>query len=77
MQDFLNDSVRTYPQYKAFGGFGWRGMSADSCVMDWDYVSSTFLSSAAGMEIRISLEHDVEFGGTFATASIYCIVEDE
>jgi len=46
-------------------------------VFDWDYVSATYLSSAAGMEVVIKLEHDAPFGGTMATATFYCKSDSE
>lgn len=77
MRDFYNDAVRAYPTYPALGGNGWRGMPQPGVVLDWDYVASTVLQSSKGLEIHISLQHDTVFGGTMATASFYCLVEDE
>lgn len=77
MRDFVNDAVRAYPGYPVLGGDGWRGLPRPIYVFDWDYVSATPLSSAAGMEIEVRLQHDVPFGGSFATATFYCTSEDE
>lgn len=74
--DFQNDASRAYPTVPAIGGNNWRS-SPEIVVFNWDYASSTALSSAAGMELHVYLEHDVPFGGTFATASFYCTSENE
>jgi len=77
ISDYQNDAVRAYPAYPSLGGSGWRGFDVPVVVFDWDYQTSTVLSSAAGMEVRLKLEHDVPFGGTYATATFYCVIEEE
>jgi len=77
MRDFMNDAVRSYVKYPAgLGGSSWRGLSSDIYVFDWDYVRSTRLQSDLGMQIDVSLEHDTPFGGSYATATFYCSVEN-
>ena len=61
----------------AIGGPGWRGCQVPITVFPWNYQAAMSLSSAAGMEIRINLEHDKPFGGSYATATLYCLSEDE
>jgi hypothetical protein len=75
LRDYQTEAVKAYPAYPAMGGTGWRGMAADVIIMDWDYLSSTSLRSDMGMEIRIKLQHDVPFGGSYATCSFYCTSE--
>src|SRR3990167_297718 len=75
MTDYQNEAVKAYATYPMLGGAGWRGSPKAIVIMDWDYVSSTVLNSAYGMEVRIKLEHDTEFDGWYATASFYCISE--
>jgi hypothetical protein len=77
ISDYQNDAVRAYPTYPMLGGSGWRGFDVPVVVFDWDYQTSTVLSSKAGMEVRLKLEHDSPFGGTYATATFYCVVEVE
>jgi hypothetical protein len=74
--DFQNDAWKSYPVYPPIGGPSWRGMTEPMIILDWDYQGATVLSSAGGMEIRIKLQHDKPFTGTFATATFYCISED-
>jgi len=71
MRDFMNDACRSYPSYPAMGGDGWRG-SPVTRVFDWDYVRATSLRSTLGLELQIKLQHDVPFGGSYATATFYC-----
>jgi hypothetical protein len=77
ISDYQNDALKAYPSYPPLGGSGWRGMPQGVYVFDWDYLRGKVLSSAAGMEIRISLEHDIPFEGFYATATFYCAVENE
>lgn len=77
MRDYMNDSIRSYPKYPALGGGSWRGCPQEILVMDWDYLRAKPLVASAGMELRISLQHDTPFGGYYATATFYCGVGDE
>jgi hypothetical protein len=76
-RDFFNDAVKSYTAYPALGGTNWRAMPVAVNVFDWDYVRATAISSAAGMEIRVALQHDIPFEGTYATATFYCASEPE
>ena len=76
IKDYQNDAVRAYPAYPALGGAGWRGLNVPLVVFDWDYQAATILSAAMGMEIQLRLQHDTPFGGSFATATFYCISEN-
>lgn len=76
MADYFNDTIKAYPKYPAMGGSSWRGMAKDIYVMDWDYIRSRVLYGDYGMEIRIELDHNVEFGGALATATFYCTTQD-
>jgi len=75
--DFQADAVRSYPAYPPLGGGGWRGQAQPIIVFDWDYISSTVLHADRGMQILMKLQHDVPFGGWYATATLYCIVKQD
>ena len=77
MLDFQAESNGAMPTIQPIGGPGWRGIHQPIVVFPWDYAALLTLSSAAGMEIRIKLQHDAAFGGEFGTATIYCLIEDE
>ena len=77
IMDLQNDAFRSYPTYPAIGGSSWRGLTQEVLIMDWDYLTGLTISSAAGMEVRLYMEHDVSYGGTFGTTTLYCISEDE
>jgi hypothetical protein len=77
MLDFQAESNGAMPTIQPIGGAGWRGIHQPIVVFPWDYAALLALSSAAGMEIRIKLQHDVPFGGEFGTATLYCLNEDE
>ena len=77
MRDYYNEANGAMPTYPALGGSGWRGIDQDVVVLQWDYAAMLPVSSAAGMEVRILLKHDQPFGGTYATATLYGLSEDE
>ena len=77
MRDIFNDATRAYPKYPALGGPGWRGMQTPVIICCWDYVGATVLQSSVGLEIWLSLENDIPFGGDFATCTFYCASSDE
>jgi hypothetical protein len=74
--DIMADAVKCYPSYPVIGASNWRGTQTPTLVFDWDYVSSTTLNGNAGMRIRVSLQHDVPFGGWFSTTTFYCYLTD-
>jgi hypothetical protein len=76
--DLINDSNSAHPAYPALGGAGWRGYSKAAYILTWEYaVGTTALSSAAGMEIWVSMQHDCVNEGEYATATFYCTSEAE
>lgn len=75
--DFINEANGTYPVVPATGGPGWRGMTQDVITFPWNYVTRTDLYAQYGMEIRISMENNIEQGGELATATFYAISEKE
>lgn len=76
MMDYINESNGALPAVPQLGGAGWRASPALH-VFPWRYQAMTELKSSLGLEIRISLEHEVPFNGTVATATFYCLSEDE
>lgn len=77
MMDFYNEANGAQPAYPALGGNNWRGVGTPVVVFQWDYAALMPLAHAAGMEVRICLEHEEQLGGTYATATIYALSEDE
>jgi hypothetical protein len=76
MTDFQAEATKSYVQYPAMGGDNWRSSLQKLTIMNWDYLASTIIRSDWGMEIRVSLEHNVPFNGWYATATFYCRSED-
>jgi hypothetical protein len=75
--DFINDANKAYPQIPPLGGSGWRGANKQTYIFSWDFQTTTELLSSYGMELRVRLEHDSSYGGTFATGTFYFIRESE
>jgi len=74
--DFVDEARGTYPQVPAFGG-STRGLSQPHLVFPFKYLQLKELFYSLGLEIRIWLENDTEFGGERATATFYCTSMDE
>ena len=74
-QDFVDEANGTYPQVPAFGG-ATRGLSVPHLVFPFNYLALKELKSSQGVEIRVWLENNEPFGGTFATATFYCTSYD-
>jgi hypothetical protein len=77
MGQFIDESNGSNPVIPALGGPGWRGMAAPVNIFSWNYAAAIPIRSSAGMEIRIYLAHDTPFGGSYSTATLYCLSEDE
>jgi len=76
IRDFNVEATKSYPIYPAIGGSSWRGLTKDMIVFNCDYVSTSVLYFDHGNEMRIKLEHDVPFNGTYASHSFICTVEN-
>lgn len=79
MYDYINEASLSYPSIPQMGGSSWRGMTGPVRIFRWPYSErgTTDLKSSLAMEIRVSLENDVEFGGDFAVATFYGTSETE
>lgn len=76
MADFVSESNGAYPRIPAFGGNdqgGWRNLGQDIITLVWDYIARTDIHSSYGMQLQTALANDIPHGGTFATATFYCI----
>jgi hypothetical protein len=77
LMDYINEANGAYPEISSMGGNGWRGLPQNVVTFPWNYQAVTELKSSLAMEIRIKLEHDTPFTGTSATATFYCLSENE
>lgn len=78
MMDYINEANGAHPEIPALPGQGgWRNLANGIITFPWNYQALTTISSAAGMEIRIFLKNEIPFGGSAATATFYCLSEDE
>lgn len=77
IRDFVDEAEGVYPTVPAIGGTSGRGLGQRHVVFPFNYKTMKVLQSSVGAEIRIDLEHDIVFGGEFATASFYCTSKDE
>lgn len=76
IRDFIDEAVGVYPVVPAIGGTQ-RGLSQPHVVFPFSYKTVKELFSSYGLEIRVFLEDDIEYGGEFATATFYCTSRDE
>lgn len=77
MADYYNDANGAFPVIPALGGNGWRGFPVEVHSFPWQYQTATRIEASKGMEVRIKLDHDEPFSGSSATATFYCLIEDE
>jgi hypothetical protein len=74
--DYHNAAFKSYPTSPASTSpsatGNWRELTAPIIVYDWDYQRALPLNDTYGMYTVLELEHDKEFGGTYATATLYC-----
>jgi hypothetical protein len=77
LMDYINEANGAYPEIAAMGGSSWRNLPQAVVTFPWNYQAVTELKSSLGMEIRIKLEHELPFTGTTATATFYCLSENE
>jgi len=77
MCDFINDANGMYPEMPPLGGTGWRGCPKKVYSFPWDFQTTTDLRSSSGMELRVYLEHDTPYTGTYVTGTFYCLRVNE
>jgi len=77
LYQFIDESNGANPEIPAIGGSSWRGATMATTVFPWNYAAALPLMESAGMEVRIFLEHDDEFGGSYSTATFYALSEDD
>lgn len=76
LSDFLYESTGVYPRVSSFGGTGSRGLGGkDILIFPFKYNSFRDIRNSQGVEIRITTKK--EHVGTMATATLYCLEEDE
>lgn len=79
MVQYVQESQRSYPVIPKLGGANWRAMPDDLHQFRWPYGEEAvrIFNSSQGAELRIYLEGDTPFSGSYATASVYALSEDE
>ena len=75
MSDIVQESVGAYPPIPPLGGTN--GFDKAVHIVRFEYPSVLPLYSSQGLELRVALDGDIAFGGTFANATIYCISDNE
>jgi hypothetical protein len=73
--DFKSQSNGNHSPMPPLGG-ALRGETEGSAAHSFGYVTAKEIDSRTGAEIRIWLEEHIPFGGSRATATFYCSVED-
>lgn len=75
--DYVAEANGNYAPAPAFGGSGWRGLKSNIITLPFDYETVIPMLDSQGTEIRVYLEDDREFEGTYATVTFYCQSIDE
>ena len=75
MRDFITDAEKAYPLIPTFTGAGdaWRSLTEETSIFRFDYTlrASTDLLSSLKMEIRVWLENDIPYAGSYAVGTFY------
>lgn len=72
LAEFVDETEGAYPVVPAIGGQE-RGLKSAMYGMPFAYKTIRELYDAYGMEIRVGLKHNHQFGGFRATATFYCV----
>lgn len=70
-RDFINESNGSFPLIPA-----WGGLSDETVILVWDYVSRTDLIGDYGMRIEISMATNTPHTGEIAVATFYGILRE-
>ena len=80
-QDYVNEGNSGTGVIKAFGGTGStysvRGLQHDVSVFPFDYLATKDVMSSVGAEVRVFLYSHTPYIGEYATATVYCLIENE
>ena len=72
MMDYINEANGAKPLIpKTTGTPTWRDLDHNIMTLPWDYQAVTEVKS--WMDIEVKMQHGVEFGGSVATATFYCL----
>lgn len=74
MRNFIDEALGSYPVIPAIGGPEGRGIQNAVYGFPFRYGTIRRLESSSGIELRVKLRDDKEFGGEIATATFYCTV---
>jgi hypothetical protein len=75
--DYYNDANGCYPEIPVLGGTNWRAAQKKVYSFPWDFQTTTDFRSSSKMELRVYLEHDTNYGGTYATGTFYLLRVNE
>ena len=75
LDNFIEEANGTYPEIPAMGIT--RGFTSPRITFPFKYATVKELCSCAGVEIRIWIEGDTPFGGSYGTATFYCTSYDD
>lgn len=73
---FLDYTYGAYPIIPAFGGSE-RGLTQDTLILRWDYLTSIELLSSLEMKMKVWTKHARGFNGERGVVTIYAIEKDE
>ena len=70
--DYILESNASHPLIPPFGG-----LSGNTIVLVWEYLSRTDLYSSYGMRIDIEMQNNIPHTGELGSATLYSIMRDE
>lgn len=75
MINYIDEAIGSFPLIPAIGG-AVRGTQNSVYGFPFRYSAVRQLTSSMGVELRVRLQDNVEFGGEHATGTFYCTVRD-
>jgi hypothetical protein len=77
IDQIVDEAVGAYPEIPSFTSGSLRGLSSPRHIFHFHYTSVRKLYSSLGMRMVILTENDIQFGGDRATATFYCMSEND
>jgi hypothetical protein len=74
VQNIIDEAIGAFPTISKLSPNA-RGTKYDTVEFPFKYGTVKTLDSSVGLELRIRLENNIKYGGSFCTASFYCTVK--
>jgi hypothetical protein len=77
IDQLIDEAINAYPEIPAISTGSLRGFATPRHIFQFHYAAVRKIYSSLGMRVKITTENDISFGGERATATFYCISEND